>query len=149
MKDHYPCDIFKVASQCGIRLLDPIYHRQHRKPRECFAKKTLKKIGQRHGEAHLAITLRLIVETKGNAAELYSETIQAISGLLVTNPHLVERGGKLFDELDEISLGETRRLARALTLGLPASHVMRVMLALRLHREPQGDMLALMKGQAG
>jgi hypothetical protein len=72
---------------------------------------------------------------------IYSETIQAISGLLVTNPHLVERGGKLFDEFDEISLGETRRLARALTLGLPASHVMRVMLALRLHQEQQGDML--------
>ncbi len=143
----FPCDIFKVASQCGIRLLDPIHHRQHRKPRECFAKKTCKKIGQRYGEPHLAITLRLIVETNGNAAELYAETIQAISGLLATSPALIERGGALFDEFDAISLGEVRRKARALALGMPASHVMRVMLAMRLHQDRQGDMLALMVGR--
>lgn len=34
------------------------------------------------------------------------------------------------------------------TLGLPASHVMRVMLALRLQQEPQGDMLVLVEGRA-
>ncbi|WP_189555070.1 hypothetical protein, partial [Mesorhizobium sp. M1C.F.Ca.ET.204.01.1.1] len=93
-------DIFKVAEQCGIRLLKPADHRPlHRRPRECFAKKTLKKIGQRHGEAHLAMTLRLIVETRDNATELYSETIQAISALL-ENPAIEARGGALFDQFD-------------------------------------------------
>ncbi|TGP28218.1 hypothetical protein EN875_032185 [Mesorhizobium sp. M2D.F.Ca.ET.232.01.1.1] len=125
-------DIFKVAEQCGIRLLKPADHRPlHRRPRECFAKKTLKKIGQRHGEAHLALTLRLIVETRDNATELYSETIQAVSSIL-ENPAIESRGGALFDEFDRIALAEIRRDARQLGLRLPLSHVMRVLIAMQL-----------------
>lgn len=125
-------DIWRVAEQCGVRLVDPDAHAwRQRRPRECFAKKTLKKIGQRHGEAHLALTLRLIVETYGNAAELYSETIQAVSSL-VANPAIEARGGALFEQFDRISLGEVRHQAKMLGVGLPLAHVMRVLLAVRL-----------------
>ncbi|TPJ60840.1 hypothetical protein [Mesorhizobium sp. B2-6-1] len=126
------CDIWRVAEQCGVRLVDPDAHAwRQRRPRECYAKKTLKKIGQRHGEAHLALTLRLIVETYENAAELYSETIQAVSSL-VANPAIEARGGALFEQFDRISLAEIRHQARQLALGLPLAHVMRVLLAVRL-----------------
>ncbi|MCF6120883.1 hypothetical protein L2449_29080 [Mesorhizobium muleiense] len=126
------CDIWRISEQCGVRLVDPDAHAwRQRRPRECFAKKTLKKIGQRHGEAHLALTLRLIVETYGNATELYSETIQAVSAL-VANPAIEARGGKLFDEFDRISLAEIRHQAKVLAVGLPLAHVMRVLLAVRL-----------------
>lgn len=126
------CDIWKVAEQCGIRLVDPDAHAwRQRRPRECFAKKTLKKIGQRHGEAHLALTLRLIVETRDNAAELYSETIQAISAL-VANPAIEARGGALFEQFDRISLAEVRQEAKGLAVGLPLAHVIRVLLAVKL-----------------
>ncbi|TJV51142.1 MAG: hypothetical protein E5Y01_16270 [Mesorhizobium sp.] len=128
------CDIFKVADQCGVKLLRPdaLGWRRVRQPRECFAKKTLKKIGQRHGEAHLALTLRLIVETRDNATELYSETIQAISALL-ENPAIEARGGRLFEHFDNIALAEIRREAKMLGLRLPLAHVMRVLIAMRLH----------------
>lgn len=127
------CDIFRVAEQCGVKLQRPDAHgwRRHRLPRECYAKKTLKKIGQRHGEAHLALTLRLIVETRGNATELYSETIQAVSALL-ENPAVEARGGALFDQFDGIELAEIRQQAKTLSTGLPVAHVMRVLLAIRL-----------------
>lgn len=128
------CDIWRVAEQCGVRLVDPDAHAwRERRPRECYAKKTLKKIGQRHGEAHLALTLRLIVETSGNAAELYSETIQAVSALL-ENPSIEARGGALFDQFDRISLGEVRHQARMLSglSDLSLLQVMRVLLAVRL-----------------
>jgi hypothetical protein len=126
------CDIFKVAEQCGVKLLKPADHRPlRRRARECFAKKTLKRIGQRRGEAHLALTLRLIVETGDNAAELYSETIQAISAVL-ENPAIEARGGRLFDEFDKIGLAEIRHQAKMLAVGLPLTHVMRVLLAVRL-----------------
>lgn len=125
-------DIWRVAEQCGVRLADPDSHGwRQRRPRECFAKKTLKKIGQRHGEAHLALTLRLIVETYGNATELYSETIQAVSAL-VANPSIEARGGALFEQFDRISLAEIRHQAKQLGVGLPLSHVMRVLLAVQL-----------------
>jgi hypothetical protein len=133
------CDIWRVAEQCGIRLVDPDAHAwRQRRPRECFAKKTLKKIGQRHGEAHLALTLRLIVETRDNAAELYSENIQAVSAL-VANPAIEARGGKLFEQFDRISLAEVRHQAKMLAVGLPLAHVIRVLLATRLHGPNAGE----------
>lgn len=126
-------DIFKVAEQCGVRLLKPdaLGWRRVRLPRECFAKKTLKKIGQRHGEAHLALTLRLIVETRDNATELYSETIQAVSALL-ENPAIEARGGVLFEQFDRIALAKIREEAKHLGLRLPLAHVMRVLIAVQL-----------------
>lgn len=130
------CDIWKVAEQCGVKLCDPSRHGwSARRPRECYAKKTLKKIGQRYGEAHLALTLRLIVETNGNSTELYSETIHAISALLA-NPAVEARGGELFDLFDNIQLADIRRQAKALAIGLPLAHVMRVLLATTLHSMP-------------
>ncbi len=133
----HPCDIFKVADQCGVKLLRPDTHAwRQRKPRECYAKKTLKRIGRRHGEPHLALTLRLIVETEGNAAELYSETIQAVSAVLV-NPAIEARGGVLFEQFDRIDLARIRRQARALAIGLPLAHVMRVLIAIRLSQDSQ------------
>lgn len=139
----HKCDIFRVAEQCGVRLVRPDQLRfGQRRARDCYAKKTLKKIGQRHGEPHLALVLRLIVETRGNAAELYSETISSISALLVASPWLVDRGGQLFDQFDEIDLGDVRRQARALSAGIPLGHVMRVLIALRLSAPTQHGMMA-------
>ena len=142
------CDIFRVAEQCGIRLLRPADHRPlRRRPRECFAKKTLKKIGQRNGEAHLALALRVIVETRDNATELYSETIQAVSALL-EDPAIEGRGGALFDQFDQIALAEVRRDARALGLRLPLAHVMRVMIAMRLRDATAIDTIPQERGNA-
>lgn len=135
----HPCDIFKVAEQCGVKLRRPDTHAwTARRPRECYAKKTLKRIGQRYGEPHLALTLRLIVETEGNATELYSETIQAVSAVLA-NPAIESRGGQLFEQFDRIDLGWMRRQARALAIGLPLAHVMRVLLAIRLQDTAVND----------
>lgn len=128
------CDIWRVSEQCGVRLADPDSHGwRARRPRECFAKKTLKKIGQRHGEAHLALTLRLIVETYENGTELYSETIQAVSAL-IANPSIEARGGKLFDEFDQIRLAEVRHQAKTLSelSNLSLLQVMRVLLAMKM-----------------
>lgn len=71
------------------------------------------------------------MEKRGNAAELYSETIQAVSALL-QNPAIEAMGGALFEAFDNIDLADVRRQAKALAIGLPLAHVMRVLLALRL-----------------
>lgn len=110
MNRHH-CDIHRVAGQCGIKLRDAVESSSNRRPRECFAKGTLRAIGREHGEAHLALVLRLIVETEGNAAELYSETITAVSRVVLSG--LIEVGGTLFDAFDEIDLGQLRAWAQA------------------------------------
>lgn len=105
------CDIYRVAEQCGVRLFDGRHHSpSSRRRRECFCKPTLRAIGRRFGEAHLALALRLIVET-GNSTELYAETIKAVSTVLRSG--LVSHGGALFEAFDAIDLGELRAWAHA------------------------------------
>lgn len=135
-KRRHACDIHLVARQCGVKLFDGSRHyRSARDARECFSPATLRRIGRSHGSAHLALVLRLIVETDGNATELYSETLVAVSALLDHRPDLLDSGSSLFDTFDRIDLGGLRRRAHALVCGLPASHVMRILLVLEVARQ--------------
>lgn len=130
----HPCDIHRIARQCGVRLYDGgrTYH-SNRAGGSCFSPATLRRIGRAHGSAHLALVLRLVVETTGNEKELYSETLLAISALLQHQPDLIERGAALFDAFDTIDLADLRQSARTMRCGLPAAHVMRILLHQALH----------------
>lgn len=124
-----PCDIHKVARQCGVRLFNGArIYKKARGPRECFSPGTLRRIGRSLGEAHLALVLRLIVETEDNASELYADTLSAVSSLLEHHPELVERGSELFEAFDTIDLAALRGRAHKMECGLPPAHVMRVLL---------------------
>jgi hypothetical protein len=67
---------------------------------------------RKDGEDHLTIVLRLIVETKDNATELWAATITAISELLLAMPWLEQWGGRLYDAFDLIDLAALRRHAK-------------------------------------
>jgi hypothetical protein len=110
--DRQRCDIHRVAAQCGVQLMDAARHSiTGRHDRQCFCKPTLRRIGRRHGEGHLALVLRLIVESEGNAGELFSATIEAVSNVLLSN--LVTVDAELFAAFDQIDLGELRIWALA------------------------------------
>lgn len=108
----HSCDIYRVARQCGVILREAHDHSPtSRKPRECFCKPAVRRIGQAHGEAHLALCFRLIVESNGNGCELYADTLTAISMMLTSG--YVEPDGDLFEAFDGIDLGAMRRWAHA------------------------------------
>ena len=94
----YPCDVHRVAEQCGIKILKPDAKRVGDVDRQCFAPKTLKRLGRAHGEEHLRLILRLIVESDGNAGALQMETIAAVSNLVLSG--LVEIRADLLDDVD-------------------------------------------------
>ena len=105
-------NVLKVTRQLGVKVLDASLHSPTSiRPKHCFCMPTLQKV-VRHGEEHLTMVLRLIVETRGNATELWAATITAISELLLAMPWLVERGLDLFDEFDRIDLAALRRRAK-------------------------------------
>lgn len=111
MPDHR-CDIYHVARQCGVILREAHDHSPtSRRPRECFCKPAVRRIGQAYGEAHLALCFRLIVESEGNAGELYAETLAAVSIALTSG--LIEPDSGLFEAFDGIDLGALRRWAHA------------------------------------
>ena len=136
----HACDIHRVARQCGVKLYNGARtYRSSRGPGECFSPATLRRIGRRNGAGHLALVLRLIVESEGNAAELYAETLTAVSEIIRLNPELLDQGVSLYELFDAISLEELRTHAHSLSCGLPASQIMRVLLALQLAGLCNGD----------
>lgn len=107
-------NVLKVTRALGIKVLDAWEHSPTMvRPKHCFCMPTLQKVVQ-HGEPHLTIVLRLIVETKDNATELWAATITAVSELLLSMPWLVDRGLGLFDAFDRIDLAALRRRAKAI-----------------------------------
>lgn len=134
----FPCDIYRVARQCGVILREASDHSPtSRRPRECFCKPAVRRIGRAHGEAHLAMCLRLIVESNGNAGELYAETLSAVSMMLASG--LVEIDGALFEAFDAIDLGELRRWAHAARGSATTPETMAAVMLWKLARpaEPQ------------
>ena len=107
-------NVLKVTRALGVKVLDARHHSPTSvKPRHCFCMPTLQKV-VRHGEGHLSIVIKVIVETKDNATELMAATITAISNLLLAMPWLVDRGSQLYDAFDRIDLAALRRRAKAI-----------------------------------
>ncbi|MFC3323332.1 hypothetical protein [Mesorhizobium cantuariense] len=124
----FPCDVHKIAEQCGIKILKPALHgSMGGKPRICFCPKTLKRIGQAHGADHLRLVLRLIVESEGNAGELQGDVITAVSSVVLTG--LVEIRADLFDA---IALGQVRTWAQFVKPGCTTAEAMATALLWRL-----------------
>lgn len=140
MPDH-PCDIYKVARACGVILRDSADHSPtSRRPRECFCKPAVRRIGRAHGEAHLAMCFRLIVETEDNAGELYAETLTAVSMMLASG--LVDMGSDIFDALDVIDLGALRRWAHTARGSATTPEIMAAVLLWRLAPLPEAGRAA-------
>ncbi|TWG90339.1 hypothetical protein L598_000700000960 [Mesorhizobium sp. J18] len=144
----HPCDVYRVARQCGVILRDSHEHSPtSRRPRECFCKPTLREIGREHGEDHLRLVLMLMTGTKANSAELYADMIKAVSAVLLWMPDLLRRP-TLVSDFNAIDLGSLRRKARAMNCGVPTTHVLRILLATRFYQPIQGDMLEMLQGEA-
>ncbi|TGQ79338.1 hypothetical protein EN850_20840 [Mesorhizobium sp. M8A.F.Ca.ET.207.01.1.1] len=116
----FPCDVHKIAEQCGIKVLKPSLHGANAgRARVCFCPITLKRIGQAHGADHLRLVLRLIVESRGNAGELQGDVITAVSAVVLSG--LVEIRADLFDDID---LGQVRTWAQFVKPGCSTQQAM-------------------------
>ncbi|MCJ8518995.1 hypothetical protein ABID21_001901 [Pseudorhizobium tarimense] len=135
------CDIYKVARQCGVRLFDGHLHSPtSRKPFECFCKPTVREIGRDHGEDHLRLVFMLMTGTKGNALELYSDMIKAVSAILIENPELV-KSPSLISDFNAIDLGSVRRKAKGMRSPFPRWMCLYTLILIKFYRPIQGDLL--------
>lgn len=138
--NNHPCDIFAVADQVGIKLPPMSQARKEAQPRKCFARKTLKRIGQAHGEAHLALTLRLIVESTGNAAEMHGDTITTVSAVLLSG---VEAGSALFEAFDKLDLRTLREWAKVACPEMTVAAAMTAVLLWQLRADKLDEIKAM------
>jgi len=89
----------------GIKLV-PVYRR--REAAQSHARGTMHEIRNQYGDGHLIFVLRCIKQTKNNRDELWSETIGAVSDILIQRPDWAERASELLDTFDHVPLGPLR-----------------------------------------
>ena len=118
----------QLCGGLGIRIVP---FRRRRRGRQTHARRHLWKILKRHGEGHLLFVLTTIVETRNNAAELWSETIQAVSDVVLARPDWAATGSRWLEAFDQIELGQLRDQAKA--MGWPKRQCIRVLLLMRLN----------------
>jgi hypothetical protein len=79
----------------GIKLV-PVYRR--RAAAQSHARGTMHEICNQYGDGHLVFVLRCIKQTKNNRDELWSETIGAISDIVIQRQDwAMERAGDVLD----------------------------------------------------
>lgn len=139
--NNHPCDIYKIARECGVILRDSFDHSPtSRKSRECFCKYTLKAIGREQGEDHLRLVLSLLTGTPQNSRQLYADVIKAVSFVLVHNPVLMQ-SKTLVSDFDAIDFAMLRAKSKQLNCGIARTQILRVILALKLTQPAQRDLL--------
>ncbi len=90
----------------GIKVV-PIYRR--RAAAQSHARGTMHEILNQYGAGHLIFVLRCIRQTRNNRDELWSETIGAISDILIQRPDwAMERAGEVLEAFDHIPHGILR-----------------------------------------
>ena len=72
----------------------------------------MRRIVAKHGEGHLLFVLKAILWSRNNTAELWSETILAVSDVVLDFPEWAEaRAGEFMAAFDAIDLAAIRRSA--------------------------------------
>lgn len=132
----------KIDMVCRKVGVDIIPTKQRRRPKQTHARKALRLLVDRHGEGHVLFVLRCVVESRNNAADLWSEVILAISDIVLLKPEWSQRRALAFLEaFDHIALGSLREEARRLPVSSKRV-VLAVLIAERLkpilEPEPQG-----------
>ncbi|MFB9952049.1 hypothetical protein ACFFP0_24640 [Rhizobium puerariae] len=95
-----------ILDGLGIKLV-PIYRR--RAAAQSHARGTMHEIRNQYGDGHLVFVLRCIKQTNNNRDELWSETIGAISDILIQRQDwALDRASEVLSAFDEIPLGVLR-----------------------------------------
>jgi hypothetical protein len=86
---------------------------KYRGPMETCAPQTLERILADHGEGHLIVVLRSIVETAKNQRELVAPVIWAVSDIVLAHPQWPAEGLAWLEAPDACDLSAMRVAAKA------------------------------------
>lgn len=101
-------------------------------PMRTKASATLRRLLVQHGEGHLIITLRTIVESAGNDRSLIAPVIWGVSDLVLAHPSWPDHGLAWIEAFDDIDLIELAEVAKANRKAVPKREAMAAMLYERL-----------------
>src|ERR1035437_2759550 len=95
-----------------IRYVPPNQQRQ-RGPMKTHCLGIVARMIRKFGLPHATITLRTIVESKGNESALIADIADGVSDLILAHPRWANLGLPFIEAFDQIDLAEVRKAAKA------------------------------------
>ena len=102
----------KLFDDLEIRYIPPNQQRQ-RGPMETNCLGIVARMIRKFGLPHTTITLRTIVESKGNESALIADIADGVSDLILAHPRWANLGLPFIEAFDQIDLAEVRKAAKA------------------------------------
>jgi hypothetical protein len=109
----------KLCAELGLEILPT---NKNPGPGQTTAGSTLHAIYRSHGEGHLVMLLRTLMETDGNSAHINEFTLYAISDIMLAHPEWPEAGLKWLEVFDMVDLGDIRAQAKRNRAAVPQRH---------------------------
>jgi hypothetical protein len=100
-------------------------------PGQTTAGATLHGVHRAHGEGHLIMLLRTLLESEGGSEHVNEFTLMGISDVMLAHPEWPAKGLAWLEAFDKIDLGDIREQARRNRDAVPQRHG----IASALHRE--------------
>jgi hypothetical protein len=130
-----------LLDQLGIRCI-PVHRKRERG--QTHARRAMQALRAEHGDGHLVFVLKTIKQSRGNGTELWSETIGAVSDVVLQRPDWSEhRAGDFMAAFDDMPLGAMREAAVVLR-PWPVRATLRVLILVDLEKRmaPAGRIAA-------
>jgi hypothetical protein len=102
----------KLFADLGITYVPPNQQRR-RGPMETSCIGIVDRMIRKFGPPHATITLRTIVESKGNESALIADIVDGVSDLILAHPRWPNLGLRFIEAFDQINLAEIRKTAKA------------------------------------
>ena len=118
----------KICADLGLEILPT---NKTPGPGQTTAGSTLHAIFRSHGEGHLVMLLRTLLETEGNSGHVNEFTLYALSDVMLAHPEWPDSGLKWLEVFDRIDMGDIREQAKRNRAAVPQ----RYGIASALHRE--------------
>ncbi|QOZ67162.1 hypothetical protein [Bradyrhizobium arachidis] len=92
---------------------------QRLRPGQTKAESVLHTLYEDHGEGHLVLLLRTLLETEGNSLHINDFVLRGLSDVMLAHPEWPQKGLAWLEAFDSIDLGQIRAQARASRGVLP------------------------------
>ncbi|MEH2565673.1 hypothetical protein [Bradyrhizobium sp. AZCC 2289] len=118
----------KICAELGLEILPT---NKKPGPGQTTAGATLHAIYRGHGEGHLIMLLRTLLESEGGSEHVNEFTLMGISDVMLAHPEWPSKGLAWLEAFDKVDLGDIREQARRNRQAVPQRHG----IANALHRE--------------
>jgi hypothetical protein len=111
--------VLEICAELGLEII-PTKQRSRRG--QTKAESVLHAIYEDHGEGHLVLLLRTLLETEGNAVHVNDFVLRGLSDVMLAHPEWPQKGLAWLEAFDCIDLGQIRAQAKASRRVLPQRH---------------------------